>query len=117
MTSEETVKFRAQRDAAKAKWDSMTPEEKAAHAVIRVSVSRRPEGWTDLGRRGDRTDSDHIGFGARSYRWGLGPTFVILHLDKGDPWVYGFLVNNVWSVGNGAGGSLQQFSAAALHQL
>ena len=44
-----------------------------------------------------------------SYRWGLGPTFVILHLDKGDPWVYGFLVNNVWSVGSGAGGSYNNF--------
>jgi hypothetical protein len=31
---------------------------------------------------------------------GLGPTFVMLHLTRGDPWVYGVLVNNVWSVGN-----------------
>jgi len=30
--------------------------------------------------------------------WGLGPTFVLLHLEKGNPWVYGVLVNNVWSV-------------------
>ncbi|HKE38279.1 MAG TPA: neuromedin U [Casimicrobiaceae bacterium] len=44
-----------------------------------------------------------------SYRWGLGPSFVMLHLDKGDPWVYGFLVNNVWSVGTGAGGSYDNF--------
>jgi len=44
-----------------------------------------------------------------SYRWGLGPTFVILKLEKGNPWVYGFLVNNVWSVGNGAGGSYNNF--------
>jgi hypothetical protein len=44
-----------------------------------------------------------------SYRWGLGPTFVILRLEKGDPWVYGFLVNNVWSVGSGAGGSYNNF--------
>jgi hypothetical protein len=27
--------------------------------------------------------------------WGLGPTFVVLHLEKGSPWVYGVLVNNV----------------------
>jgi hypothetical protein len=40
-----------------------------------------------------------------SYRWGLGPTFVVLKLEPGDPWVYGVLVNNVWSVGSGAGGS------------
>jgi hypothetical protein len=35
--------------------------------------------------------------------WGLGPSFVILHLDKGSPWVYGVLANNVWSVGSGNG--------------
>ncbi|MCM8595630.1 neuromedin U [Accumulibacter sp.] len=38
--------------------------------------------------------------------WGLGPTFVVLHLEKGDPWVYGVLVNNVWSLsGDRQGGS------------
>jgi len=30
--------------------------------------------------------------------WGLGPTAVVLKLEKGDPWVYGVLVNNVWSL-------------------
>jgi hypothetical protein len=30
--------------------------------------------------------------------WGLGPTFVVLHLDHESPWVYGVLANNVWSV-------------------
>lgn len=30
--------------------------------------------------------------------WGLGPTFVVLRLEKGSPWVYGVLVNNVWSL-------------------
>jgi hypothetical protein len=30
--------------------------------------------------------------------WGLGPTFVVLHLAAGSPWVYGVLVNNIWSV-------------------
>ena len=29
--------------------------------------------------------------------WGLGPSFVVLHLEKGSPWLYGVLVNNVWS--------------------
>lgn len=38
-----------------------------------------------------------------SYRWGLGPTFVVLHLDPHSPWVYGVLVNNIWSVGGGSG--------------
>jgi len=30
--------------------------------------------------------------------WGLGPTAVVLRLEKGSPWVYGVLVNNVWSL-------------------
>jgi hypothetical protein len=42
--------------------------------------------------------SDRLG----NDRWGLGPSFAALHLAKGDPWVYGFLVNNVWSVGGGS---------------
>lgn len=38
--------------------------------------------------------------------WGLGPAFVVLHLAHGDPWVYGALFNNIWSVGSsGQGGS------------
>ena len=46
--------------------------------------------------------SDELGNG----NWGLGPTFVVLHLDHGSPWVYGVLVNNVWSLsGNRQGGS------------
>jgi hypothetical protein len=32
--------------------------------------------------------------------WGLGPSFVVLHLDRGSPWVYGALVNNIWSLTN-----------------
>ena len=35
-------------------------------------------------------------------RWGLGPTAVALRIEKGSPWVYGALVNNVWSVGGGS---------------
>ena len=30
--------------------------------------------------------------------WGMGPSFVVLHLEHGSPWVYGVLVNNVWSL-------------------
>ncbi|MDZ7622405.1 MAG: neuromedin U [Candidatus Competibacteraceae bacterium] len=30
--------------------------------------------------------------------WGLGPSFVMLHLEKGSPWVYGALINNIWSL-------------------
>jgi hypothetical protein len=33
--------------------------------------------------------------------WGLGPTAVVLRLEKGNPWVYGVLVNNVWSLDTG----------------
>lgn len=43
MTPEETAKFRAQRDAAKAKWDAMTPEQKAA-----VTKSAREKKVSDL---------------------------------------------------------------------
>jgi hypothetical protein len=32
--------------------------------------------------------------------WGLGPSVVMLRLEKGNPWVVGALVNNVWSVGS-----------------
>jgi hypothetical protein len=32
-------------------------------------------------------------------KWGLGPTAVALRIEKGSPWVYGALINNVWSVG------------------
>ncbi len=31
--------------------------------------------------------------------WGLGPTAVVLRLEKDNPWVYGMLINNVWSLG------------------
>ncbi len=34
--------------------------------------------------------------------WGLGPSVVILHLAKGSPWVYGALVNNLWSLSSRA---------------
>ena len=42
-------------------------------------------------------------------RWGLGPSFVLLNLKKGDPWVYGFLVNNIWSVGSGSDSNYNNF--------
>jgi hypothetical protein len=38
--------------------------------------------------------SDELG----NKNWGLGPSFVVLHLDHGSPWVYGILLNNVWSL-------------------
>ena len=32
--------------------------------------------------------------------WGAGASVVVLHMDKGSPWVYGVLVNNIWSLTN-----------------
>jgi len=49
--------------------------------------------------------SDRLG----NDRWGLGPTFVALRLEKGSPWVYGALVNNVWSVGGGTDAKYNNF--------
>jgi len=38
--------------------------------------------------------------------WGMGPEFVILHLDHESPWVFGVIVNNIWSLtSNKQGGS------------
>jgi hypothetical protein len=38
--------------------------------------------------------------------WGFGPEFVVLHLEHDDPWVYGAIVNNIWSLtSNKQGGS------------
>lgn len=45
----------------------------------------------------DSATNDRLGQGA----WGLGPTAVALKL--GTPWVYGALVNNIWSVSEDAG--------------
>lgn len=33
---------------------------------------------------------------------GLGPSGVLLRLEKGNPWVFGALINNVWSLGTNA---------------
>jgi hypothetical protein len=41
------------------------------------------------------TDNDKK-LGNKNY--GMGFSGVLLHLDKGDPWVYGALVNNIWSL-------------------
>ena len=48
--------------------------------------------------------------------WGMGGSFVVLHLDHGDPWVYGVLVNNIWSLtsdkqgGSYSNGLIQPFA-------
>ena len=48
------------------------------------------------------TDTNDLG----NKNWGLGASFVVLKLEKGDPWVYGVLVNNVWSLSSsGRGGA------------
>ena len=40
------------------------------------------------------TDTNELG----NKNWGMGASAVVLKLEKGDPWVYGVLVNNVWSL-------------------
>jgi hypothetical protein len=40
------------------------------------------------------TDTNDLG----NKNWGLGPTVVVLRIQHGDPWVYGVLVNNIWSL-------------------
>jgi hypothetical protein len=40
------------------------------------------------------TDTNDLG----NKNWGLGASLVVLRIEKGDPWVYGVLVNNVWSL-------------------
>ena len=48
--------------------------------------------------------------GLGNKNWGLGPTAVALHLQKGDPWVFGALANNVWSLSSDErGGSYNNF--------
>ena len=52
------------------------------------------------------TDSNGLG----NKNWGVGPTAVLLRLQKGNPWVYGALVNNVWSLSSSErGGSYNNF--------
>jgi len=52
------------------------------------------------------TDTNELG----NRNWGLGPTAVVLHLKPGDPWVYGALANNVWSLsGSQRGGTYNNF--------
>jgi hypothetical protein len=40
------------------------------------------------------TDTNDLG----NKNWGMGPTAVVLRIKHGDPWVYGVLANNVWSL-------------------
>ena len=58
--------------------------------------------------------SDELG----NKNWGLGPTFVALKLEHGNPWVYGVLANNIWSLSSSKqGGLLQQRTDPAVRQL
>jgi len=64
------------------------------HSVHRVPVAGQRQ-RTDLGRGRHRATADQQQRPAGQRPVGLGPSFVALHLAKGDPWVYGALVNNV----------------------
>ena len=46
------------------------------------------------------TDTNGLG----NKNWGLGPSAVVLRLEKGNPWVYGVLVNNIWSLSDDKAG-------------
>ena len=52
------------------------------------------------------TDTQELG----NKNWGLGPTAVVLRIQHGDPWMYGVLVNNVFSLSSSQrGGSYSNF--------
>jgi hypothetical protein len=52
------------------------------------------------------TDTNNLG----NKNWGLGPTAVLLKLEQGNPWVYGALVNQIWSLSSSQrGGSYSNF--------
>ena len=52
------------------------------------------------------TNSEQLG----NDNWGLGPTAVVLRIEKGSPWVYGVLVNNLWSLSSSKrGGAYSNF--------
>jgi hypothetical protein len=52
------------------------------------------------------TDTNELG----NKNWGLGPTAVVLKIEPGSPWVYGVLVNNIWSLSSSQrGGSYNNF--------
>lgn len=42
--------------------------------------------------------------GLGNENWGMGASFVVLHMAHGDPWVFGALVNNVWSLSSSKAG-------------
>jgi hypothetical protein len=53
------------------------------------------------------TDTNGLG----NKNWGLGPTAVILRIEKGSPWLYGMSVNNIWSLSSDkSGGSYSNMS-------
>ena len=96
---------------------STKPNDKGAHARPHARTpDRRPgRGPAPLGpgqrRRAETqqratiaqlpTHSDpNLGNG----NWGLGPSFVLFHMDRKSPWVYGFMVNNLWSLETGGHG-------------
>ncbi|MBN8507238.1 MAG: transporter [Burkholderiales bacterium] len=52
------------------------------------------------------TDTQGLG----NKNWGLGPTAVLVKMEKGNPWVYGALVNNIWSLSSDErGGAYNNF--------
>ena len=66
-------------------------------------------GRADLGRRRDRPGADAQQRAPGQRPLGLGPTAVVLRLEPGSPWVYGALVNDLWSVGSGDDAAYNNF--------
>ena len=78
------------------KWGMASPSQPTADGVIWGvgAIAQLPTDTQGLGNK----------------NWGLGPQAVILSMEKGSPWVYGALVNNVWSLsGNQRGGRYNNF--------
>lgn len=85
---------------------AFTPEQSRKDGIgdVQFSAFLSPKAATDgwvwgagMVAQLDTATDDRLGQGA----WGVGPTAVALHLGK--TWVYGALINNVWSVNTDAG--------------
>ena len=66
--------------------------------VFTAFLSPANPGPFDLGCRPGAAIADARQPRARQRQLGAGPSIVVLHMEHGDPWVYGVLANNVWSL-------------------
>ena len=74
--------------------------------VFTAFLSPAKPGQLHLGCRAGGATADQQQFGPRQPELGSRSIGRGLHLEKGNPWVYGVLVNNIWSLSDsGTGGS------------